>query len=81
MDLVFSVHALLISIVLFVLTFFYPRKKNTGSHGPLYMVLILIIGAIVYYFINKNSIGGKPSDLWIFMGMGKAIISTFKYLY
>lgn len=45
------------------------------------MVLILVLGAVVYYFLNKNIIEGKPSDLWIFMGMGKAIISTLKYLY
>lgn len=45
------------------------------------MVAILIIGAVAYYFLNENVIKGKSSDLWIFMGMGKAIISTLKYLY
>lgn len=81
MDLIFSTHALLISIVIFGLTFHYPRKQNKFNVGPYIMILILVLSSIAYYFINDKYYHGQTSDLWIFMGMGKSIVSTFKYLY
>jgi len=45
------------------------------------MIGILILFNIVYYFINKYTKEGDIEDLWTFMGLGKSIISTMKYLY
>lgn len=81
MDMVFAAHALLISIVIFGLTFYYPRKTNKGHYGPYIMIFILGLFALIYDIINKSYLDGEVGDLWIFMGMGKSIVSTLKYMY
>lgn len=81
MDLFFSVHALVISLIIFSLSFYYPRKSNKGHFGPYIMILILMIFAVIFYFTNTHYSLGKPDDIWIFMGMGKSIVSTLKYCY
>lgn len=54
MDLVFSAHALFISIVIFGITFYYPRKSNKFNVGPYIMILILVLGSLTYYFLNSH---------------------------
>ena len=80
-DLIFSSHAFLISIVILGLTFYYPNKENKGHFGTYIMILILFVMTVIYFFLNNYWILGCPNDLWIFMGMGKSIVSTLKYLY
>ena len=81
MDLVFSSHALLITIVLLVLTFIYPRKHNNGHPGTYIMILILFIFSVIYKITSDSLENHTKNDIWIFMGMGKSIVSTLKYLY
>ena len=45
------------------------------------MIAILFVFSILYYFMNEFWVFGCPNDLWVFMGMGKSIVSTLKYLY
>lgn len=80
-DLGFSVHALLISIVLYSQTFFFPRGVNRGNFGS-YMILIIIALMIVdFYILDCKIYKGSISDVWIFMGLSKSLMSTFKYTY
>lgn len=81
MDLVFSSHALLITIVLLILTFLYPRKSNNSHPGTYLMILILFIFSFIYGYSSQRLEKHTDNDIWIFMGMGKSIVSTLKYLY
>ena len=45
------------------------------------MCIILVVFAVIYELIRRWKIGGKSNDVWVFMGLGKSIISTMKYLY
>lgn len=81
MDLVFSVHALCITIVILAQTFYYPRYKNRVSYGTYVILFITICTSAAYQFFNVQFFGGKSSDLWIYVGMSKALLSTIKYFY
>lgn len=81
LDLIFSTHAFLISIIILILTFYYPKKKNKGHFGSYIMIFIFFVMAVIFFFVNKFFVFGSENDLWIFMGMGKSIVSTLKYLY
>ena len=81
MDLVFSVHALFITIVILIQTFYYPRYKNRVSYGTYVILLVTLLTSFSYQFFNLRFFGGRASDLWIYVGMSKALLSTIKYFY
>jgi cystinosin len=81
MDLAFAVHAFLISVVIMIQTFYYPRHANKG-HTSVYLIIGLVVTmTLIYYYLNENYVHGKSKDVWIFMGLSKSLISTTKYCY
>jgi len=81
MDLVFAAHAFLISVVIMIQTFYYPRYANK-NHTSVYLIIVLIIVmTLIYYYLNQNYVHGKYRDVVIFMGLSKSLMSTTKYLY
>lgn len=80
-DLFFAVHALVISIILYLQTFCYPRGVNRGKDSSYLMIAIIIIMSAIFYIINTEIQKHNSSDLWIFMGLSKSLMSTFKYTY
>ena len=81
LELVSTVHALLIVIAMLSLSVYYPHKANIFNYGPFVMITILFMGAVTYWMMNTYNSEGRLDDLWIFMGMGKSILSAFKYAY
>jgi cystinosin len=81
LDLIFAVNALLMSIVIFILSFVFPRGKNRGSFSVSLIILVVVLMTGLFYTLNEYHIKGPRDDLLIFMGLTKALMSTTKYLY
>lgn len=81
MDIVFAVNALLMSILIFILSFTYPRSKNKFNMSVAYIILVILAMTGLFHILNVHSIHAPVSDVLIFMGLTKALMSTMKYIY
>jgi uncharacterized protein with PQ loop repeat len=54
MDMVFSIHAFLISVVLVFQTYYYPRKVNKISWSAVTTIVVVLISFAVYMILNKT---------------------------
>jgi cystinosin len=55
MDMVFSIHALLISIVLVIQTYYYPRKVNKISWSAVGTIVVVLVSFGVYMLLNETA--------------------------
>lgn len=77
-DILFAVHALVISLIIQGLILYYPRGKNVLHKSTVYIILIIFISIILYsiiYFFDSNIAG-----IFDFIGMQKILITIFKYI-
>ena len=81
MDLAFAANALGTSIIMFAMSFIYPRKRNKASTSLGFIVLTILVMSELFLLLNTYVVKGPFSDSWIFVGLTKSLMSTLKYLY
>lgn len=54
MDMIFSIHAFLISIFLVIQTLYYPRKVNKVSWSAVFTILVVLVSFGLYMLFNST---------------------------
>lgn len=80
-DLVFPVHAFLITSFILCLSFRYPRGINQGNLSVYLIIFVMLLMIAIYHPVSCKFGTCNFHDIWIFMGLTKVLVSITKNTY
>lgn len=78
---IYMLQCLILSLVIFTLTFYFPRKINKFQLSLGLIIAIFILMKILFYIYGVRTNVCTMDDFWLFMGLANCWICAIKYMY
>ena len=78
---IFTFQCIVLGLVIFGLTFYYPRKKNKFNISVIFVIFIFCAMAVFYYLWGVIYKGYMVKEFYLFLGLGNCWVVLIKYLY